>query len=220
MCREPDRRSGINHARTARTRTECVNNLRQLGICFLTYVDGANCLPTEAEGVSVFDQIAHTFCLPPDHSEPVKYYLCPERRRQPLNERVAFDDYGYGSGPGQAGISVLAAPKGLTLKDIEEADGTAVTLLLSHKGVNVDQYDGSGKNDTGWDTSDHARDPATMYRDCLSTERDLSGSIGSPHFGWCPSLFCDGHVQNIPYEFPMMPELWAYNDGTPVAIPE
>jgi prepilin-type processing-associated H-X9-DG protein len=194
-------------ARPDSDRAECAHNLRQIGQGCHAFADAVGVLPTEAEGQSVFVQLSYAFPGPPSR---LKLYLCPMRRRpgsQPLG------DYGYGTGPGQAGTSVLAAPKGLSLKEIDQADGTAYTLLLSHKAVNSDQYDGSGRNDTGWHTLDHARDPGPMYLDCPHADKDLSRFMGAPHPGSCPSLWCDGHVSNLAYSTTTMPQFWAYDDG-------
>jgi len=107
----------------------------------------------------------------------------------------------------------------VSLAAITAKKGTENTLLLSHKGVNTDFYDGSGPNDTGWNTLDHARSPGEIFRDCSSSERDLSTLISSPHPTVCPSLWCDGHVSNIPYSTTIMPQLWAYDDGSKVTPP-
>lgn len=206
-----------SRARPESDRAQCTHNLRMIGQGCHTFARTNGVLPTEAAGQSVFSQLlfqdgTRSAGTPAD----VKIYLCPARRR-PFGK--ALGDYGYGTGPGQTGTSVLAAPKGLSPKEIDQADGTAYTLLLSHKAVNTDQYDGSGKNDTGWHTLDHARDPGPIYRDCPNSQKDLARFIGSPHPGGCPSLWCDGHVSNLSYGTTTMPQFWAYDDGAKVDAP-
>ncbi|MBY0525734.1 MAG: DUF1559 domain-containing protein [Gemmataceae bacterium] len=226
--------SAIPRAHESSKRLDCVNNLRQLGLACWSYADAhpeaapqrenGYFMPTEATGESVFitllpyveQQALYDSIKSGGEVQDVKLYACPSRAR--LNGK-GLGDYGYGSGAGQVGVTILAAPRALMLTQIDDADGLSSTLLLSHKGVNTNQYDGSGPNDTGWHTLDHARSPGDLFRDCKSSERDLSGSISSPHVNVCPSLYADAHVANISYTCTIMPQLWAYNDGSKVSPP-
>jgi hypothetical protein len=53
-------------------------------------------------------------------------------------------------------------------------------------------------------------------------DRDPAGStehIGGPHTNVLPSVFADGHAQNIPYTYREWAQIWAWNNTTPVELP-
>lgn len=223
----------VSKAREAANRISCINNLKQMALGLHVYTDtqpglppgaGKGAFPTEASGTSVFvtllpfiEQVAlYESMQKGGKAQDVKIYLCPSRRVPPTGGR---GDYGYGASVGGVGTSVLDAAAPVSLKDITTKDGVSSTLLLGHKGINTDMYNGSGKNDTAWNLLEHARDPGAMFQDCPSTERNLSGSIGGPHPNVCPAAWCDGHVSALPYNTTTMPQFWAYNDGAKVTPP-
>ena len=207
-------------------RVACENNMRRLGAAFRNYHDSAGFYPTEiadkrigASGtfyydIATFIQISDRQGDPDD---PIREYLCAGRRNREVGPKA---DFAYGANS-EFGISVLGAPRPLTRGLIDAADGTAFTLLLSHKVVRPSQYDGSGPNDLAWydKTVPNSRDPLSLNHD--SDALEMWKLLGSPHGDGVPSLFVDGHVEVLPYvggevlinNVPVMAARWAYNDG-------
>src|SRR5262249_51470250 len=102
------------------------------------------------------------------------------------------------------------------------------TLLLAHKGVHNQKYNGTGSNDQGWAalgvTWEHKRDPRTFLMD--GDKVDASLWFTSPHPNVMPVLFADGSVRGLSYavaqqryhavgtnaDYPLVSMLWMYND--------
>ena len=217
----------VHRALEVARRTECANNLKNLGLALYYYQDARGAFPCEAESgesfyINLLDSVEQGHQLDPvrkggqNAAEPVRVFLCPGRRTIHVG---AKGDYGFGSNPGNGLSSILGSAVPVSITAVTNADGASNTLLLSHKGVKLMYYDGSGPNDTGWATLDHSRDPNEILRD--SNQSDMSTRIGSPHANVAPSLFADGSVRNVSYDLnsvkigglPAMALLWAYNDG-------
>jgi prepilin-type N-terminal cleavage/methylation domain-containing protein len=171
--------------------------------------------------------------------KPVKIFICPGRRTTAMGPKL---DYGSGSlifheppaDPTVVGFpiahSVLYAgpigdPTQTTLTMITDADGTANTLLLGHKGVQPQNYGSTGDpgngngltNDYGWSCCcaqfNDERNPWYFYQDTNNIVMGLF--MGGPHPNVCPTLFADGSIRNISYNLSTdtYGALWAWDDG-------
>jgi prepilin-type processing-associated H-X9-DG protein len=99
------------------------------------------------------------------------------------------------------------------LTTVARKDGLSLTLLLAHKSCDAGAY----QTVPGWNSdSFHVADCRRFFED-----RDHPGldAISSPHPQAMPVLFADGSVRSARYQKavnPVVPRLWAYNDGTTV----
>jgi prepilin-type N-terminal cleavage/methylation domain-containing protein/prepilin-type processing-associated H-X9-DG protein len=131
----------------------------------------------------------------------------------------------------------LRFPTYNALGTITNADGTAQTLLVGHKGMApinyatvAVQYDNAATvNDSGWSYPynwfEHKRCPYGILQDDnlkhannswgdSTTHGSLEWFMGSPHPGAMPVLFADGSVRSLSYSVDINTTayLWAYND--------
>jgi prepilin-type processing-associated H-X9-DG protein len=127
------------------------------------------------------------------------------------------------------------------LTTVSSADGTSKTLLLAHKGVDIQYYGGSDPypyNDVGFayltpyewtinrptgsggptQPTEHKRRPYLYGPDFNSQPGGYSCSgdyMAAPHSGGSPVLFADGSGRILAYTIDpvIMMKLWAWNDG-------
>jgi prepilin-type N-terminal cleavage/methylation domain-containing protein len=163
--------------------------------------------------------------------KPIKIYICPGRRNTSMGPCL---DYGSGSvaiyGAGSstwpfttifgAYISTQA-----TLTMVTDADGTANTLLVGHKGMRPQDYGtgagNSSNDDTWWSNNpvDHHRSAFYFFQDTnnqpVPNVYNMWDVMGGPHPNVCPNLFADGSVRNISYNqtTDIYGALWTWNDG-------
>jgi hypothetical protein len=216
----------VQKAREAARRIECSSDLRQLGIAYHNYHDTMGTFPTEAPAggapkeslyYSILDFIEQTSAKN-QPNVPIKLFLCPSRRN-PMNAR-GKRDFGYAatSGVGSAGTSIFDTPGGADLNAIKKANGTENTLMLSHVWMDPATYTVGDPTDLGWSTLNNSRSiNALAVRDT-----DPSGSIrhiGGPHPSATPSLFADGSVRPVPYDFANWDLLWAWDNTKPFVAP-
>jgi prepilin-type processing-associated H-X9-DG protein len=77
---------------------------------------------------------------------------------------------------------------------------------------------GGDPTDLGWATTNNSR----PVNDTAKQDSDSSGStnpIGGPHPNVMPSLFADGHVQNLPSSWAHWAKAWAFTNTTPFTLP-
>jgi prepilin-type N-terminal cleavage/methylation domain-containing protein len=177
----------------------------------------------------------------PNPTQPIKIYICPGRRNTSMGPKLDYgsvysmpavnngDPFGLGDNPGAPWFNGNASgfhpilgnnPTQTSLTMITDADGTANTLLLGHKGMSPQNYGNS--SDTGhdlyWaenlDYYQHKRVPFYFYQDTNSI--NMSNFNGGPHPNVCPSLFADGSVRNISYNqtTDVYGALWHWDDGS------
>jgi prepilin-type N-terminal cleavage/methylation domain-containing protein/prepilin-type processing-associated H-X9-DG protein len=170
--------------------------------------------------------------------KPIKIYLCPARRNTStgahLDYALGFSPYRdptVGSGAAGGGVapwnhchSVMGeSPTQTSLTQVTDADGTANTAFLSHKGINPENY--GAPWDSGWDLpwsentdfENHKKNPFYFYQDTntIPTITYQQFLLGSPHPNVAPVLFVDGSVRNISYgqTTDVYGALWAWDDG-------
>jgi hypothetical protein len=210
----------ISRTRETPGRMLCTNNLKQLSLAFHTYHDANGYLPTESGSNPSFYQtmlpfVEQTGATP---NTPIRLYVCPTRFRSRLTP--GRRDYGYAAstGSGSAGTSILDAPQNLTLKEITEANGASITLLMSHLWMDPKTYTGGDPTDLGWSTKNNSRSINEMAIPDVDPKGSVS-HIGSPHPKVMPSAFADGHTQVMPYTYPQWAQLWAYDGKIPATLP-
>jgi prepilin-type N-terminal cleavage/methylation domain-containing protein len=170
--------------------------------------------------------------------KPIKLYLCPGRRSTVAGPGL---DYGVGcvalyfvtdlGAVNWPYTPVLATytPTQTSLTMVTDADGTANTVLLGHKGMRPQDYGtgaGNSNNDDSWFSNhpfDHHRSPFYFFQDTDAMPVPGQGNIqydawdlmGGPHPNVSPTLFADGSVRNISYNqsTDVYAALWTWNDG-------
>jgi prepilin-type N-terminal cleavage/methylation domain-containing protein len=173
----------------------------------------------------------------------IRIYICAGRRTTSAGPVLDYGSgniclYGVGgtpAGPCQSDAgwpfkTILGAysAKKPTLEQITDADGTANTILLAHKGMRPQDYDsgsGGSTNDDSWFSTnpyDHHR--SAFY--CVQDTNDppvpglyeMWDVMGGPHRNVSPTLFADGSVRNISYGLSteVCGALWTWDDGIPL----
>jgi prepilin-type N-terminal cleavage/methylation domain-containing protein/prepilin-type processing-associated H-X9-DG protein len=177
--------------------------------------------------------------LTPVHSatDTLPLFICPSRGNRPgqasPNAAAAppyggISDYGYyvlvpWNVPGAQ--CVLWNPgTGVSLTLITAANGASNTALLSHLGVNPNEY---GYGPTTWyncnnTTSGTSVPDSEVPLGAYLTPNSYSPPVlSSPHSGGNVVTFADGHVQTVPHDWltQNQNQVWSWKNATPVALP-
>jgi prepilin-type N-terminal cleavage/methylation domain-containing protein/prepilin-type processing-associated H-X9-DG protein len=178
--------------------------------------------------------------LTPVHAaqDTLKLFLCPSRgirpgQASPNAPGVAppypgISDYGYyvlvsWNVPGAQ--CILWNPGGgVDLAQISNANGSSNTALLSHLGVNPQEY---GYGPTTWFNCNNATGGASIPDSQMPLGAYLApnsyspGSLSSPHPGSNLVTFADGHVQGISNDWltQNQNQVWSWINTTPLQIP-
>ena len=116
------------------------------------------------------------------------------------------------------------ATTGVRLTQITQSNGTANTALLSHLGVNPQEY---SYGPTTWFNCNNATGGASVPDDQVPLGAYLSPNsysppdLSSPHPGGNPVLFADAHVQSISHDWLTANQnsVWSWNNTTPIPPP-
>jgi prepilin-type N-terminal cleavage/methylation domain-containing protein/prepilin-type processing-associated H-X9-DG protein len=188
----------VQKAREAARRIECASDLRQLGIAFHNYHDTLGSFPTEVGGAgaatSIFSQTCDFIEQTPfkGGGGGIKVFLCPSRRNVVTGKGQR--DYTWLSSAGSTGTSIFDTNGGADATAITNNNGTSNTAFLSHVAMDPTKYstDQSLKYETV---------PSSVSTN--NAAQDVNGvattQLGAPHTGAMPTVFADGHVQNLPY---------------------
>jgi prepilin-type N-terminal cleavage/methylation domain-containing protein len=220
--------TAVMQARAVAKRMECGSNLRQLGIALHNYHDTMNVLPTEngsqnsvfrallpfIEMGNVENQIQQG--VAGAEKTGIRLYLCAGRRT--TQSSPGKRDFGYALSPGNG--SIFDVPGGITLTAVTSANGCGNTVMLSHLWMDPKTYfaGAPGGTDSGWFYQENSR----TINNSAKEDKDITGStsaMGSPHVNVTPSLFADGHIANVPYQYQQWAQIWAWNNTQPVTSP-
>jgi prepilin-type processing-associated H-X9-DG protein len=168
----------VQKVREAAARTQCTNNLKQLGLAMHNYHDAVQSFPYEStptsasnwvvailpyvEQQNMYQQLAVNSAGTPTNpaaAGPVKSFLCPSRRGTSVGARIDYAG-AYNGGIAEASVTNYVAEagnyrsilntQGVNMSVITNLAGTSNTLLLAHKIMQPVNYQGGSGTDPGW----------------------------------------------------------------------
>jgi len=218
----------VQKVREMAARTQCCNNLMQLGIAFNRYQDDHRFFP--AEGMSAFAEQNTSFyteILPyieqgnqkpennvnPTNIVTIKIFHCPANPRPgtgPQDDYCACDQSSFANPPLNNGTyhSILGGHIRVNLNAVSSGAGASYTLLLAHKSLR-----GGGFTDTNWADGtmvslDHLRmadglgtGSSAKHGYVLDDGSADSNYMAGPHSLGSPVLWADASVRYYPYTY-------------------
>jgi prepilin-type N-terminal cleavage/methylation domain-containing protein len=171
-------------------------------------------------------------------TDTLKLFLCPTRGIRPgqaspnapagtTGPYGGISDYGYyvlvpvNVPDAQC---ILWSPYGVDLVQISDANGSSNTALLSHLGVNPQEY---GYGPTTWYNCNNATGGASMPDNqsplgaYLTPNSYSPANLSSPHPAGNLVLFADSHVQPVSNDWltQYQNQVWSWMNTTPIPVP-
>jgi prepilin-type N-terminal cleavage/methylation domain-containing protein len=216
----------VQKVREAAARTQCINNLKQIGLASHSYHDTYKRMPMSGNNTTnTADWCAQFQILPYIEQAPMyktmvaqpqhmltglPIYICPSRTHGTLYATTGGNSPGW-NGPytdykwngvsfntnGQANLG----PR-ITFAAITNANGSSNTIL-SGEGSMDSNFAASNNNSSGWDEDifSGGYGGTNRWDHCLIPDAPNNGGNnncwGGPHTGVTIFVFCDGHITPI-----------------------